>query len=393
MAAPKSKADKFAGFLEDLTVEDLDQHLLKLSREWMLVYANRQILARQEGNTTRPPAPPKVDVDVKAGHQADEDVEPSSADETSPLDSAGTAFNGTVGSLIDCYLTDEGSPFHALRHGTRQNYKGLLRRLKESCGSLVVADLESSEIQKIHEGWAAGNKGAIAHSLITMLRSLSVFGATALGDDRCRGLSFILHRMKFKQPKSRNEQITAEQARLIVEKANKVRLHSLALAQAFQFDCKLKQRDAIGEWVPLSEPGQSDVTHDDMKWHRGIRWEEIDNNFTLTHVTSKKQQEVVLDLRLAPMVMDELRYTASVPAGASLTRDMLPISGPVIVSEITDQPWTANEFRRQWRKIARACGISDNVYNMDTSASLANQAAGDPAPANAGLHSGDRVLN
>jgi hypothetical protein len=32
--------------------------------------------------------------------------------------------------------------------------------------------------------------------------------------------------------------------------------HSIALAQAIQFDCALRQKDVIGEWVPESEPGE-----------------------------------------------------------------------------------------------------------------------------------------
>jgi hypothetical protein len=45
---------------------------------------------------------------------------------------------------------------------------------------------------------------------------------------------------------------------------------------------------------------------------------------------------------------------------------MFPATGPVVVSEYTGLPWTAPEFRRWWRKIARACEIPDAVRNMDS---------------------------
>jgi hypothetical protein len=81
---------------------------------------------------------------------------------------------------------------------------------------------------------------------------------------------------------------------------------SIALAQAFQFECTLRQKDVIGELVPLSEPGVSLVVIRNQKWLRGIVWQEIDQNLILKHVTSKKQKLTEVDLKLAPMVIEEL---------------------------------------------------------------------------------------
>ena len=50
---------------------------------------------------------------------------------------------------------------------------------------------------------------------------------------------------------------------------------SLGLAQAFQFDLMLRQKDVIGEWVPMGEPGNSTVLREDKKWLRGSKWSEI----------------------------------------------------------------------------------------------------------------------
>jgi hypothetical protein len=88
------------------------------------------------------------------------------------------------------------------------------------------------------------------------------------------------------------------------------------------------------------------------KWLRGIRWDEIDANRVLRHVTSWGQSEVEIDLKEAPMVMQELGDVE------------WPKHGPIILAEATGKPWVGVEFRRLWRVAARAAGVPDNVKNM-----------------------------
>jgi hypothetical protein len=49
-------------------------------------------------------------------------------------------------------------------------------------------------------------------------------------------------------------------------------------------------------------------------------------------------------------------------------RSQLPASGAIIVSDRDRLPWDAVEFRRQWRKLADACGIPKTVRNADSRA-------------------------
>ena len=65
----------------------------------------------------------------------------------------------------------------------------------------------------------------------------------------------------------------------------------------------------------------------DLKWLRGIRWSEIDDNLILRHVTSKRQKEIEVDLKLAPMVMEELALLGERQK-----------SGPLIVNQATELP-------------------------------------------------------
>ena len=82
---------------------------------------------------------------------------------------------------------------------------------------------------------------------------------------------------------------------------------SIALAQAFCSYGKLEQKDVIGEWVPKSEPGESDVLSAIEKWLRGIRWEEIDENLVLRHPTSRDGKIVELNLQEIPELLAEIR--------------------------------------------------------------------------------------
>jgi hypothetical protein len=52
--------------------------------------------------------------------------------------------------------------------------------------------------------------------------------------------------------------------------ANKRGSHSVALAQALQFEGKLPQKRVLGEWVPQTERGLSDLFVRDQKWLPGL---------------------------------------------------------------------------------------------------------------------------
>lgn len=178
--------------------------------------------------------------------------------------------------------------------------------------------------------------------------------------------------------------VTAEYAEAICNKArDHFGWHSLALGQAFQFECTLRQKDVIGEYVPLSEPGISGTIVDDQKWLRGIVWQEIDDNLILRHITSKKQKLTEVDLKLAPLVLTELQamiddlpllQTHPVTGETIVNRLFLPMRGPIMVNDVSGLPWSANEYRRKWRIVANACGIPKKVWNMDSRSGAISEA-------------------
>lgn len=286
-------------------------------------------------------------------------------------------FDGTIAGLIDAYQKDKDSPFRKLRYQTRVYYDALCRRLIKDFGSYNVDEIKARDLRRWHEEFEAAGKIPMGHACVSMLRTVLTFGSTILEDNRCKLLRVTLHDMRFPMGKARVATLNAEQATAIRAEAHRRGRHSIALAQAIQFELMLRQKDVIGEWVPISESGQSAVIWGNSKWMRGIDWREIDQTMTLTHVTSKRQKEIVVPLRQASMVMEELDLAFP---GWGGDRANLPGSGPVIVCETTGVPWIANEFRRHWRIIATKVGVPKGTRNMDSRAGAITEATQAGAP-------------
>lgn len=282
-----------------------------------------------------------------------------------------SVFDGTLKSLIACYQTDKDSPYRKKRYHTRGHYDTLCRRLETDLGSKNIAELKARNVQHWNDEIMETGKVAMAHALVGQLRTLSSFGATFLEDTECERLCGVLSRMRFAMPKPRKDHLTAEQVVAVRMQAHEHRRPSIALAQAIQFEAMLRQRDVIGEWVPMSEPVLSLTTDGNQKWLRGIRWEEVNENYILTHITSKRQKEITVDLRLASMVMEEL---------GGLPRSAYPATGPIIICETTGIPWSQHEFRRYWRKCATKAGVPKHVFNMDSRAGAITEATQAGAP-------------
>lgn len=280
----------------------------------------------------------------------------------------------TLGALIHAYQTDRVSTFHQLRYNSRKNSAAVLKRLAAAYGNVPLADIKRRTLTEWHMDWAAGGKLSMAHSFIAQIRTMCGFGSSMLEDTECDRISMVLHRMKFPHGPPRTERLTADQAEAIRIVAHRhFGWNMIALGQAIQFELLLRQRDVIGEWVPESEPGESDIHHRGEKWIRGMRWEEIDDKLILRHRTSKKQKDLQIDLTLAPMVVEELNFMApgcitEVDGVTVVNRSLLPSMGAVVYCEINGLPWSGNEWRRKWRLVATKAGVPKEVRNMDSRA-------------------------
>jgi hypothetical protein len=288
---------------------------------------------------------------------------------------AATTFDGTLRSLINCYQTDPDSRYHKLRFKVRTNTDYKLRRIAEWHGDEDLGDIGGRTIIAWYKKWTGdGVKLSTGKAYTGQLRTLFSFGRSLLGIEDCVRLGMVMHDFKAESGRRGQKSITSEHADAVRYKA---RIHfgwpSISLAQAFQFECTFRQKDVIGEWVPLAEPGISEVIDKTEKWIRGIVWQEIDDNLILRHVTSKKQKDAEVDLKLAPMVLEELReYTGGEPVvtvdkatkKVTVHRHLLPASGPIVICDTNGLPWTDCEFRRKWRKVANAAGVPKDRKNM-----------------------------
>jgi len=280
----------------------------------------------------------------------------------------------TVNELIAAYTTDPISPYRKLRHRTRVNYDGLMRRIAKDHGGKNLSELKYRTFHEWHKEWTPSGV-PMAHSLMGMVRTLISFGMAFLEDTDCERLVPVLHKLRLPMGGHREQVLTVQQIIAIRALAHQRGLHMIALAQAIQFENTWRQKDVIGEWCPMSEPGVSEITwaRYDEKWLRGVRWSEIDERMILTHITSKKLKKDVVDLTAAPMIIEELEI-AFCDLGETLTRAKLPPSGPVIVDPDTGRPYRPHKFRKLWRALARACGVPDDVQQRDTRATAITEA-------------------
>src|SRR5215831_5013840 len=62
-------------------------------------------------------------------------------------------FDGTVGSVIDIYVSDEDSPYQELRYRTQVNYDKGLRLLKQTVGERRVDKLTGEDFRRWYRKW------------------------------------------------------------------------------------------------------------------------------------------------------------------------------------------------------------------------------------------------
>lgn len=139
-----------------------------------------------------------------------------------------------------------------------------------------------------------------------------------------------------------------------------------ALCYAIQFEGTVRQWDIRGQWVDLSDPRPSAVIDGARKWI-GITWNHVDQNMVLRFTPAKTEkttgEEVVIDLRACPMIMEELNH---VPDSER--------AGPIIKNKSTSLPYHEDSFIVTWRKVRKACNLPSDIWNRDLRASGTTEA-------------------
>ncbi|GHA13593.1 hypothetical protein GCM10007989_05240 [Devosia pacifica] len=270
-------------------------------------------------------------------------------------------YDGTIKSLIRLYRTDEDSSYQALKLSTRKrDYDPILKVISDTVGDRAIHALRGRDFRRWHANWSTEGRTHRGHNAIRKLRTVLSFGVEQRFED-CRLAREILSLIEFEAPKARSIKMEFEHAKAIVEKALELGRASIALTQALQWDTALRRIDLIGEWLPAAE-GEGGIIRGKTRWH-GPSVTVISKDHVLTiEATSKTGARSVHDLTLCSLtslVLDKID---------------LPAVGPLIVSEDTGVPYRENYYAQDWRAIARAAGVPDTVWSMDSRAGAISEA-------------------
>ncbi len=134
----------------------------------------------------------------------------------------------------------------------------------------------------------------------------------------------------------------------------------------------MRQWDVVGKWVPLTDKRPSSIIDGTSKWI-GPMWSQIDENMIFRYTPAKTQftsgAKVALDLRMLPMVIEEL---AKMPEEAR--------RGPLVVNPRTGLPYRNWYFGKVWRQLRNITGIRKEVWNRDMRAAGVTEARQGAAP-------------
>ncbi|WP_345822397.1 integrase [Methylobacterium fujisawaense] len=273
-------------------------------------------------------------------------------------------FDGTLLSLSKKYQTDEASPFNTnMKHNTRRTDLSMLRLIERTVGARQLAQLGNDDFRRWYneakKPKAPGGPERVrrGYGLIKKLRELFSFGIMA-GLPQCKRLHEILSHARFAQPARRRITLKLEHVEAFIPVALEQGRLSLALCTAIQFEAVLRQRDVIGEWMPIPDGEEpSGIVINERRWQNGLTWADLAGDMVVRKVTTKTGAIVAHDFKLYALV---IRLLDMVPAAKRV--------GPLIINEHTGKPYAEWVFTREWRAVARAAGIPDEVRNMDARA-------------------------
>jgi hypothetical protein len=272
-------------------------------------------------------------------------------------------FNGTIADLIRRYQTDEASPYRRIKWNTARTYDQVLRGLEQAVGARSLARLGLDDFRRWYDSArkpkSPGNSERLrkAHGVISMLRRIIAYGVAAELPE-CSRLATILHATEFEAPAPRREKLTAAHVESFAAAAIAAERLSLALGTAIQFETTLRQRDVIGEWVPIpAGKTASGIMLGGRRWTNGLTWSDLGDKFELYKRTTKTGAIAAHDLKLCPLTMKIIAMVAP-------DRRV----GPLIVDETAGRPYAEHAYAREWRVIAEAAGVPKGVWNMDARA-------------------------
>jgi hypothetical protein len=293
-----------------------------------------------------------------------------------------TRYDGSVLSICRIYQEHPLSPFHRVKHNTRKTYLKDLRLLENTVGARLVRRVTVLDVQRWYEEWrkpaadGGGERIDRAHDGVAMFRTVVYFNA-ALRNPDCKLLASELERVKFEKGGAREQEFTYHHAAAFIRTAMAFerdgtmppgRALRVAIGTIAQFELLLRQMDIIGEWAASGANRKlpsavATLDRDGERWAGFFTWENI-AGWRWRMKTSKSKFRSAADFDLA-------KYTLLLPL---LEAVPLEERHGAVVMGAKGLPVRRDMYARWFRQIARAAGIPDDVWNMDTRAGGATEA-------------------
>lgn len=297
---------------------------------------------------------------------------------------------GTWQWLIARYKSDEFSPFKEVKENTAQNYLWCLSRWEEAIGKVKITDTDHVALRRWQKAAQDGQEArqraenarrrdahlaalatdpearrlpdvpvdgtAYVKRLFTALRIVVSYGVSIRAPGAAH-VREILSAMRIKSTKPRKVAPTDDEVLAIIAAADAAGEAAFALGLSCQWWLTLRAVDVRGQWLGRGSQ---------KRWADGLTWDMISKDLTLIRKTPSKTErsmadEMEFDLTLLPDLRARL---LAIPREERI--------GPVIKRNGT--PITPRHWLTLFRKFARAAGVPDEVWMMDTRSGAINHA-------------------
>lgn len=252
-----------------------------------------------------------------------------------------------------------------------------MKIIEATVGKRLIRNLTVIDVEHWYGEWrkpgAPGTPERIdrAHNAVAIFRTVLRFCA-ALRHPECKQLAEELKLVQFERGGAREEEMTYQHAIAFVRAALDLRQKGLlaadrarcmAIGVAAQFELLLRQKDIIGEWSPAKLGAKNAITFGEEMWTGFFTWESIPGwRWRMKTSKSKYRSAAEFDLTSYSLLYPLLE---AVPHEERI--------GAVVKGE-HGLPVRERSYRRWFRQIARAAGIPDEVWSMDSRAGGATEA-------------------
>lgn len=261
---------------------------------------------------------------------------------------------GTWGWVIHKWKADPYSRYSTCGPNTRADYDYRTGKWNRIIGHMQIEALTYEQIGIVLTVMRQKSySDSLIQKLFGSLRQLSRYALGPLGQKEARDIVDTLGGMRFKCAERKVMAPTAGQIRLIVDEADARGLFAFATGILFQWTYALRAVDVRGQWVPAK--GEGGIVRDGLRWQDGLTWDMFDHGLTKFSKVISKTRTPISDIT----VTSELRARMRLLRIANST-------GPVIVSERYDMPYTKYSWSQLFRRLRDDLGIPETVKMMDT---------------------------